>query len=303
MGQKEHNMVSVAVTTYNMQSYAAETLNSILSQRTTFPVEIIVSDDGSTDKTCETVKKYTEQYPNIRLINTGHIGKMPNFIRSLQECKGKYIAICDGDDFWIDENKLQMQYDFMESHPDFSACWTNSLVWNVETDEKKVAKTHVWDEATTEGLLSHRDDDNIQMSPGHTSAYFYRNGLVKEYPEWMYGDVMTDFPLYMQVSRYGKAKFINKNCTVYRHTSHGVSSRGWNPESASKRRIFVYENVNRDYDYKYKQIINPILSDYYFNLGKYVYKNKDKIEGLKYLIKSIKCNPYKIKNLIFAVVQ
>lgn len=291
MDQTRNDMVSVAITTFNMEQYIEKTLNSILMQRTSFPIEIVVSDDGSEDNTCEVVKRYMEKYPNIRLISTGHIGKMPNFIRSLQECKGKYIALCDGDDYWIDENKLQMQYNFLEEHPDFVACWTNTWVIDDETGEKVLAKTHVWDEADTEGLLSHRDDDNIQMSPGHTSAYFYRNGLVKEYPEWMYGDVMTDFPLYMQVTRYGKSKFINVPMTVYRGRLNGVSSKGWNIEKSHKRRIFVYENVNRDSDYKYKRIINPILSDYYWSLAKYVYKNKSRKESMLYFWRAFVNNP------------
>ena len=284
-------IVSVAVTTYNMEQYVAEMLDSILMQKTTFPFEIIISDDGSQDRTCEIVKSYQLKYDNIRFINTGHIGKMPNFIRSLQESHGKYVALCDGDDYWIDENKLQMQFDFMESHPDFSACWTNSWVLDVEKNERKIAKKHVWNEATTEGLLSHRDDDNIQMSPGHTSAYFYRNGLVQEYPQWMYGDVMTDFPLYMQVTRYGKAKFINVPTTVYRHTRNGVSSKGWEFTKAIKRRIFVYENVNRDFNYQYKSIINPILGDYYLNLGKYIFKNISQLQAFPVLIKALAYKP------------
>lgn len=290
-------MVSVAVTTYNMEQYVAEMLDSILMQKTTFPFEIIISDDGSQDRTCEIVKSYQLKYDNIRLINTGHIGKMPNFIRSLQESHGKYVALCDGDDYWIDENKLQMQFDFMESHPDFSACWTNSWVLDVEKNEQKIAKKDVWDEATTEGLLSHRDDDNIQMSPGHTSAYFYRNGLVQEYPQWMYGDVMTDFPLYMQVTRYGKAKFINVPTTVYRHTRNGVSSKGWEFTKAIKRRIFVYENVNRDFNYQYKSIINPILGDYYWNLGKYMFKNISKLKAVPILLKALVYKPSHIQSL------
>ena len=289
-------MVSVAVTTYNMEQYVAEMLDSILMQKTTFPFEIIISDDGSEDCTSEIVESYRLKHDNIRLINTGHIGKMPNFIRSLQESHGKYVALCDGDDYWIDENKLQMQFDFMESHPDFSACWTNSWVLDVEKNERKIAKKHVWDEATTERLLSHRDDDNIQMSPGHTSAYFYRNGLVQEYPQWMYGDVMTDFPLYMQVTRYGKAKFINVPTTVYRHTRNGVSSKGWEFTKAIKRRIFVYENVNRDFNYQYKSIINPILGDYYLNLGKYIFKNISQLQAFPVLVKALAYKPSLVRS-------
>lgn len=291
MNKEKNYIVSVSVTTYNMEAYVGEMLDSVLLQKTSFPFEIVISDDGSEDGTCEVVKQYQKEHDNIRLINTGHIGKMPNFIRSLQECKGKYIAICDGDDYWIDENKLQMQFEFMEAHPDFVACWTNSWVIDSVKNTKIIAKTHIWDEADTEGLLQHRDDDNIQMSPGHTSAYFYRNGLIKEYPQWMYGDVMTDFPLYMLVSRYGMAKFINIPMTVYRRTYNGASSKGWNPESANKKRIFVYENVNRDFGYKYKKIINPIIGDYYWSLAKYVYKNKSRKESLQYFWRAFVNNP------------
>lgn len=288
---KNNFKVSVAVTTYNMEAYVGEMLESVLMQKTTFPFEIVICDDGSEDGTRDIIAQYQKKHDNIRLICTGHIGKMPNFIRSLQECKGKYIALCDGDDYWIDENKLQMQYDFMESRSDIVACWTNTWVIDQKTGEKKVAKTHIWDEASTEGLLMHKDDDNIQMSPGHTSAYFYRNGLVKEYPKWMYGDVMTDFPLYMLISHYGKAKFINVITTVYRLHAEGVSSKGWSPEKANRRKVFVYKNVNRDFDYKFKKIINPIIGESYWIWGKYVFKNKSKLRAIPLLLKAFIYKP------------
>ena len=288
-------VVTVAVTTFNMEAYIAEGLDSWLAQETTFPFNIVISDDGSTDGTCDVVLKYMEKHPNIRLISTGHIGKMPNFIRSLKESKGKYIALCDGDDYWIDTKKLQKQFDFMEAHPDFSECFTNSYVLDTTTGEKKIAKTQIWDVAETKGLLSHRDDDNVQMSPGHTSTFFYRNQYLQDYPEWMYGDVMTDFPLYMLMSRYGKAKFINDVTSVYRHRPDGISSLGWNFEKAVRRRIFVYENVNRDLGYKYKKIINPILAGYYFNFGKRLYKTGYRLKGLSAICKAFRYCPAVVK--------
>jgi Glycosyltransferases involved in cell wall biogenesis len=102
----KNSMVTIASTTYNMEAFIAEALDSWLAQKTSFPFDILISDDGSTDGTCDVVRRYMEKYPNIRLISTGHIGKMPNFIRSLKESKGKYIALCDGDDYWIDPEKL-----------------------------------------------------------------------------------------------------------------------------------------------------------------------------------------------------
>ena len=287
----KNSMVTIASTTYNMEAFIAEALDSWLAQKTSFPFDIVISDDGSTDGTCDVVRRYMEKYPNIRLISTGHIGKMPNFIRSLKESKGKYIALCDGDDYWINPEKLQKQVDFMESHPDFSECFTNSYVLNTETGKKKIAKTQIWDEADTEGLLKHRDNDNVQMSPGHTSTFLYRNQYLQDYPEWMYGDVMTDFPLYMLMSRYGKAKFINEITSVYRHRPDGVSSLNFTFEKNARKRIGVYRNVNRDFNYKYKKIINPIIADYYFGLGKRLYKTGQKGKGLKSLFQAFFFDP------------
>ncbi len=294
---KNSTLVTIASTTYNMEAYIGEAIESWLAQETSFPIEIIISDDGSTDGTCDVVRSYIEKHPNIRLISTGHIGKMPNFIRSLKESKGKYVALCDGDDYWIDTHKLQKQFDFMESHPEFSECFTNSYVINTWSGEKKVAKTQIWDEATTEGLLKHRDNDNVQMSPGHTSTFFFRNQFIQEYPKWMYGDVMTDFPLYMLMSRYGKAKFINDITSVYRHRLDGVSSKNYSFERNTRRRIYVYKNVNRDFHYKYRRIINPIIADYYFNLGKRLFKTGKKVSGLLASIHALGYNPSVLKRL------
>lgn len=291
-------LVTIASTTFNMEAYIGEAIESWLAQETSFPTEIIISDDGSTDGTCEIVRSYIKKHPNIRLISTSHIGKMPNFIRSLKESKGKYVALCDGDDYWIDSHKLQKQFDFMESNPEFSECFTNSYVINTDTGERKIAKTHIWDEADTKGLLIHRDDDNVQMSPGHTSTFFFRNFFIRDYPQWMYGDVMTDFPLYMLMSKYGKAKFINDVTSVYRHRPDGVSSFNFSIEKNIKRRVFVYKNVNRDFNYKYWRIINPIIADYYFSVGKYFYKAGRKIKGIWSFIMAFIYNPFIINKTI-----
>lgn len=274
--------VTIASTTYNLGKYISQAIDSWLMQKTNFPFDILISDDGSSDNTIAIIESYMKNHSNIRLIKNTHAGMMSNFIKSIEESKGKYIALCDGDDYWIDENKLQKQYDFMESHPDYSACFTNSWVINEQTGDRKVAKTQIWDTADTKGLLAHRDDDNIQMSPGHTSTYFFRNGLIEKYPQWMYGNVMSDFPLYMMISKYGKAKFINEFCTVYRACrAESDSNHNWSYEKSWRQRINAYQCVNRELNYQYTTIIKPIIASYYWGLCKLLWKTGNKTESAK----------------------
>jgi glycosyltransferase involved in cell wall biosynthesis len=220
MNELQEPMVSICSTTYNLEKYIAQAIESWLAQKTNFDFEIVICDDGSVDNTTNIIGNYIEKYPTkIRLlIAEKNQGMMPNFIWSLESARGKYIAVCDGDDYWIDDNKLQMQIDFLEANPQFSSCYTNSLVKNELTNEFVVAKKNVWDEADTIDLFEHNDfqNDNIPLSPGHISAYVFRNNLINKYPDWFYKiDGVTDFPLFMMISKFGKAKFFNVNTSVF----------------------------------------------------------------------------------------
>ena len=128
MNNTNNCMVSVFCTTYNQKKYIAKCLESMVNQKTNFPYEIIVRDDASTDGTSDIVREFGAKYPdkivpfiqpeNLFQRGLEHI----SFEKMFRMSKGKYIAVCDGDDFWTDENKLQKQVDFMESHPDYSMC-------------------------------------------------------------------------------------------------------------------------------------------------------------------------------------
>jgi glycosyltransferase involved in cell wall biosynthesis len=122
-------MVSVVCATYNQKEYIRETIESIVQQKVDFEYEIIIHDDASTDGTTEIIKEFESKYSQIRVIyeeKNKYLNGIP-FLWDVVEnyAKGKYIALCDGDDYWIDDFKLQSQYDIMESHPecDLCACW------------------------------------------------------------------------------------------------------------------------------------------------------------------------------------
>ncbi len=131
-------MVSVCVQTYQHKGYIKQCLDGILMQQTNFPYEIILGEDESTDGTREICIEYAEKYPDkIKLflrcrkdviyINGNATGRF-NFMENLKACKGKYTALCEGDDYWTDPLKLQKQVDFLEANPEYSLIFTNCQV-------------------------------------------------------------------------------------------------------------------------------------------------------------------------------
>ncbi len=128
-------LVSVVVITYNQEEYIARALDSILMQKCSVPFEIIIGEDCSTDKTGEICARYAEQYPDqITLFrNSPNKGLLNNYFDCILACKGKYVADCAGDDFWVDEHKIEKLYTLMEQHPDVTLAHTGYAVYNENT--------------------------------------------------------------------------------------------------------------------------------------------------------------------------
>lgn len=120
-------LVSIPVITYNQEKYIVQTLDSILEQKCNFPFEIIIGEDCSTDRTLELCLDYQRKYPNIIKVldNNENLGLLKNYHRTIMACKGKYIAGCAGDDYWIDILKLQKQVDLFERNLGYGLVHTN----------------------------------------------------------------------------------------------------------------------------------------------------------------------------------
>ena len=128
--QSSEIKVSVICCTYNHENYIKDALNGFLMQKTKFPFEVLVNEDASTDNTARILKEYEEKYPQIikpiyHDVNEYSQG-IDIFGNLAKLAKGKYIAISQGDDYWIDENKLQMQVDFLEGNPEYGMCYTKT---------------------------------------------------------------------------------------------------------------------------------------------------------------------------------
>ncbi len=113
-------LVSVKMITYNHAPYIAQAIEGILGQRTKFPIELVIGEDCSTDGTREIVFEYQKRYPDIIRVITSdkNVGMKKNGYRTTKACRGKYLAFCEGDDYWVDPEKLQKQVGYMEEHPE-----------------------------------------------------------------------------------------------------------------------------------------------------------------------------------------
>lgn len=132
-------MVSIRCTAYNHESYIRQCLEGFVMQKTNFRFEAIVHDDASTDGTAAIIREYAEKYPDIikPIYETENQYSTRNLTRIMDEhTHGKYVAICEGDDYWIDPLKLQKQVDFLENNPDVSLVFSNRVVFNELTNTK-----------------------------------------------------------------------------------------------------------------------------------------------------------------------
>lgn len=208
--------------TYNQERFIGQAIESVLMQKTDFSVELVIGEDCSTDSTAEIVKGYATKYPDNIVVryNTSNIGMMPNVIKTLQECRGKYIAMLEGDDYWTDPNKLQEQVDFLELNPGFVFCFHDALILKQKTGETKVRiGEDIIDEVVD--LKSVIVQKNIP-----TASLVFRNRVInfEDLPGWYSKTLQGDYGLVILLAEKGLGKFLRNVMSVYRIHDGGVWS-------------------------------------------------------------------------------
>lgn len=176
MTQQKPIAVSVAVITYNMQQYLPQLLDSILMQKTNFVYEVVVDDDHSPDNSREILLEYQKRFPDriVLSLREQNVGGSRNMYGVLRQCRGKYIAILEGDDWWECEDKLQYQFDFMENHPEYIGMYCNSWVETSLTETIHHPRRNI----QTPMTFSYADYMNYHFFdrlPNSTDTAFFRN--------------------------------------------------------------------------------------------------------------------------------
>ena len=293
--QKNNLLVSIFCPTYNHSKYIEQCLNGIVMQKTNFQFEVIVQDDASTDDSQKIIKKFAEKYNFIvPVLHTENIyskgGDLNEYF--LKNAKGKYIAICEGDDYWTDPNKLQKQVDFLEANPDFSLCFHNA--------KKLIRKTG--DDSNLFFNKPKRDvftlSDIIKKDFIPTLTCMFRNKLFKEFPDWYSNAYPGDWPLHILNAQHGKIKYIDEVMATYRLHKNGICS-GNTPINNYEKSMETLINI-RDYlHYPYSLIMNNTISERFYSVAKiYALSNKQNL-FLKSIAQCIKYNPFSVLKISY----
>ncbi len=221
---QENIMVSVLMIAYNRENYIETALKGVLNQITNFPIEIIIGEDCSTDGTLAVCERYKALYPKqIKLIaNEQNLGLQRNYIKSFKAATGKYIAICDPDDYWFNKHKLQIQVDILEKHPEYSLCFHRVLNY-YEGDKSKSFSNGGQKKITTiVDLATANYISNVSC--------IFRNHIF-ELPEGFEGNALCDYSFHMLCAEKGDLIYLPKVMAVYRKHGTGIFS-GENREKA-----------------------------------------------------------------------
>lgn len=237
--------VSVLCMTYNHEKYIRQCLEGFINQQTNFDFEVLINDDASTDSTASIIREYEKKYPDIikpvyqsENLYSKHYPIIGGVL--LPRAKGKYIALCEGDDWWSDTRKLQKQYDSMESHPDSYMCAHNVMRCN---EDGTFSGTFQPFEKCKSGVLL--PEYVVEFSMGfsffQTSSYFLRKNIFEEYfsdsPKFKELFPAGDLPIILYFANRGSIVYLEDAMSCYRMNSIGSwSSRVWHPAGDGKTR-------------------------------------------------------------------
>lgn len=288
--------VSVFVVTYNQEKYIRQCLDGILMQRVNFDYEVVIGEDHGSDATRAICEEYASIYTQIRLLPlTENLGVGKNWRRVLSECKGDYIAMCEGDDYWTDPLKLQKQIDILQNRPEISLCFHDVKVW--KQNESVLVEDWIMKDVNPITTIS----DLAKFNYIYTLSVVFRNKpeILQDFYRLGYdgvGDYLGDYPLWMICAQYGHLYKIKECMGVYRHGS-GV----WTANSSIIEKSFIKVSMLSKLsliisDDNVKRILEEQIKDVIKYNCNMVHNLQDDIEEIKhsktYRLGAVIASPY-----------
>lgn len=255
----ENVAVSVCMSTYNHDLFIEQALSSVLDQECTFDYEIILSNDASSDKTHEVILKFIKNHPlghKIKYFNQDqNLGINKNLIFTLEQAKGKYIALLEGDDYWTNKTKLQKQCDFLENNPDYTIC--TAAYETIEHENGYLVRRH---EENTSGV-TYSFDNFAGFRAHYLNMFFLKKAL--EIQKLRSFEYSGDNVIFIMCLSVGKGYFFNEVFGFRREHINGA----WSSKTLGERLKMSSAQFEGLYKFsKYKKVVRPILYYYYADL-------------------------------------
>lgn len=254
-GDRREPLLSIVCLAYNHASFIRETLDGFLRQETDFPFEVIVHDDASTDSTAAIICEYAARYPSVikpiyQRENQYRQG-VPFSTRLFARARGKYIAYCEGDDYWTDPCKLQIQVDFLEQNRDYVITYHDAFMFNSQGVVRNPDMQGKYRQDASAREL-------MQARPMSTLTVCFRN-LLQELPPELHGVEVLDICWWSLLGAYGKGKFIEEiKPAAYRVHEGGIFSM-----RSSKQRIQMSMHAYYSLARYYQRIGDQALYEYF----------------------------------------
>jgi glycosyltransferase involved in cell wall biosynthesis len=258
-------MLSVIMLTYNHEKFITQSIEGFLIQQTSFPIKLFVADDASTDGTSKICKGYAERFPDkiVHILNPQNLGPQRNFINTYSKCSTKYIAMCEGDDFWTDPNKLQKQVDFLEANLGYSLCFHNALLVKENERQNLFITNPIKEKIKLEDFIL------FKANTVPTASIVMRNNLSDNFIKSLKKKQIGDW--YLQSYQISKGDFfyINECMSVYRIHGNGA----WSSLNEKKKLLILsvfYTDLLCTLNYVHNNaniiIVKKYLKDIMFNL-------------------------------------
>lgn len=266
--------IDVILISYNQEKYIAQAVQSILMQQVNNDIQlrIIIADDCSKDRTLEIIKSYEDKspYPFIYLKGENNLGHVLNYKRAFEECKGDYVAILEGDDYWTCPLHLQKLVEFLELHRECVLCTTTPAFYYNEKEFNIDYYLHIKSEVeyyTTADFLKNNCIANL-------SACIIRCNSIKQINQNIYNSTLLDWIFYISLSAHGLLARLKEITSVYRVHSNGL----WSRLNEAEYEAYNIKTLN-----EYNNLLNGKISD-----GVVEYEKKIKMKNKRVLISKIK---------------
>lgn len=259
--------VSVIMLTYKHENFIRDAIEGVLMQETDFEFELIIVNDCSPDKTGEIIEKCIFDYQGKNKIRyyfqEKNIGLIQNFSFAYNKCRGKYIAICEGDDYWTDRNKLQKQIDFLEAFSDLSSCFHKTKILK-NNEELIYYRDYLKERYKVEDTI-----DNIALC--HTSSFVFRHQTLS-IPLSVLEIISWDMTFFTFIATKGDIGYLPYEMSVYRkHDENFSSLDSQTGKTGLEKQIARLEYIDSFLNYKYSEKIEKVKEYYKKELFYYTF--------------------------------